>query len=725
MKNFSNWLNALPAVLRDYSFPIRYADSGAAAGSFASSASNNRSNNNNSTGGRQRRNVPAVFGQSSNTADQNNSAARLALAFRKSRQLPLIAMSPEECENENLANYITNFCLWAAKTPVPHYFDEDLGAPDKNKCLGADTKIQYIGKHLKDLRLNVVPHHPDFAGLKNVDKDHPQWWTDLRKRFTDEADRFKAKHPGDEVFGHPDIIPFYRDLRHRRGGSADWCDDPRVMVDVRMVLLSLVEGKSKQNKNIEFANWVYDIFDGAGRSGEVKWQNYNDWRFDHLLQVVDAPWQETKVLDCYSRACLPDDDWLFDFYVMKGAFYMCKNGLFRSEEQVKKGFEHAVYPSLHATSDNNVAKKVSTILKQAVATKLGKDWEDLDRITSRGLRCGSISQLSMYPGISVFEAVALTGHSIGNLNSYLDQRNIVRALPAANALHQNKSLYTEPVLPTLESINAGPGGGNEESFKKLIQHMFAVNIEDFKPGHKHYIILVTCALSLIRHCPDIMSECKKDVITSQLFKSAYNARITDVADGGNPYVKTSDVISRWSSMIKEDISRRQKLKDAEALKADHSNSVMCGLLTSIASDVQEHRDQSAGLVRDLATAKSSQMHLVDKLQAYKDSNASLKAENASLRQKLKDLENEHQALSRYVKETSLKSPDKIASSEQQLPPVAQKRRLSFGGEEETPTSRCWRWVVMLWKRPPYQILVQRLRRHLPKRRKPWKQRPKQ
>ena len=680
---FSNYLiDMLPAVVRNYSFPICYADSGAAAASFGSSAA--ATNNNNSTTS-QRRIVPTILGQSPNTGIQNNSATRLAAAYRKARQLPPInQMLPEEFEGDSLSNYIANFCRWAANTPVPHRFNEDLGAPDANRCLSADTKIQYIGKHLKDLRLNIVPKHPDFEGLKNVDRDHPSWWTDLRTRFEEEAGRFKAKNPGDEVFGHPDVIPLYRDLRHRRGGNdVDWEDDPRVMVDVRMVMLSLVKKKSKHDSNIEFANWIYDVFDGCGRTGEVKFQYYNDWRFDYLLQVVDAPWQETKVLDCYSRACLPDDDWLFDFYVMKGAFYMCESGLFRTEEQKKKGVEHVVYPSLHSISDNSVAKKISNILSKEVGKKLGEDWEDLERITSRGLRSGSISQLSMYPGISIFEATALTGHSVGNLKSYLDQRNIVKALPAANALHQNKSLYVEPVLPTLESINAGPGGANEEAFKRLVQHMFTVSIKDFQPGHKHYIILVTCALSLIRHYQDIISECGvSNFITSQLFTAAKNAKITDGESLYNPYSNsTAAVIERWSSLMKEDISRRQKVKDAEALKSDHTNSVLVGLLTSIAGDVKDQKDQSAVLVRDLATAKSSQAQLIEQLEANKASITSLEAENAFLKQQLQAEKDKYRALSRFVKDSTLKSPDKTTSSEPLLPPLLQKRRLDYSVEE--------------------------------------------
>ena len=149
MKKFSNLLDVLPGVLRNNSFPIFYADNGAAAASLSSSAA--AINNNNSTES-QRRIVPPILGQSSNTGIQNNSAARLAAAFRKARKLPpLNKMVAEEFEGDNLSNYIANFCRWAANTPVPHRFDEDLGASDSNKCLASDTKIQYIGKHLKDL----------------------------------------------------------------------------------------------------------------------------------------------------------------------------------------------------------------------------------------------------------------------------------------------------------------------------------------------------------------------------------------------------------------------------------------------------------------------------------------------------------------------------------------------------------------------------------------------
>ena len=87
-------LDMLPAIVRNYSFPISYADNAAAVTPFASSAS---SNNNNSTGGSQRRHVPGVFGQSANTAQQNISAARFATAFRKARKLPF-DLTPDEFE---------------------------------------------------------------------------------------------------------------------------------------------------------------------------------------------------------------------------------------------------------------------------------------------------------------------------------------------------------------------------------------------------------------------------------------------------------------------------------------------------------------------------------------------------------------------------------------------------------------------------------------------------
>ena len=431
---------------------------------------------------------------------------------------------------------------------------------------------------------------------------------------------------------------------------------------------------------MESSNLTYDTFDACGRGGEVKFQNYNDWRFDHLLQVVDAPWQETKILDCYSRAGLSDDDWLFDFYVQKGAFYMCEKGLYRTDEQVKKGFEHAVYPSLHARSDNSVAKIISNILKKEVANKLGEDWEDLERVTSRGLRSGSVSQLSMFPNITVFQATALTGHSIGNLRSYLDQRNLVKALPAANAIHQNKSLYTESVLPTLQSISADPGSANEEVFKKLMGSMFTVSIEDFSPGGKHYIILVTCALSLIRHYRDIIKDCgAANVVTRKLVSHASNINIRHL---GNPYLKPAGVIELWCDLINDDISKRKEIKDAEALKDDHKSSVVMGLMTSIATDVREQKDQSAGLVNNLATAKSIEIQLLEELEDCKAFRARLEAENASLRQKLNDSDEKMRKYRKMLEATIANTPDKIGSSEEHLSPVRKRSRLSYDEGEQ-------------------------------------------
>ena len=43
--------------------------------------------------------------------------------------------------------------------------------------------------------------------------------------------------------------------------------------------------------------------------------------------------------------------------------------------------------------------------------------------------------LAMYKDIGLFEASAISGHSVGkNLNSYMDVLNPIRALPAAQAM---------------------------------------------------------------------------------------------------------------------------------------------------------------------------------------------------------------------------------------------------------------------------------------------------
>ena len=83
-----------------------------------------------------------------------------------------------------------------------------------------------------------------------------------------------------------------------------------------------------------------------------------------LLNVVDTLWRESKTLLKYTMPRITDDNFFgFDWYCVMGAYFMCKDALYRTPEQIKLGKMSAVFPSLHQVSDKNVTKKMSNAIQ--------------------------------------------------------------------------------------------------------------------------------------------------------------------------------------------------------------------------------------------------------------------------------------------------------------------------------------------------------------------------
>jgi hypothetical protein len=601
------------------------------------------------------RSIP-LLGQSSKTQEHNNTADRLAKAFRNSRQLPEI-MKPNEFAGDNLEHYFLVFARWTANQPIPKFFDEKLVGRDPNKCCVTSTLRTYIGKHLLHIRRCVAPQHPDFVGLK-VD-EYPPWYTKLRKDFSDEADRFQKMHPGDQLFGEVDIRPLYHDL----GGRGEE-DHPLKGCHLKGVIISLVKKALPNNNCLEIASQVSNADDAVPRGGEIKFQNFNEWKYDHLMQITDTTWQESKTLENYSMPRLADDDWVFDFYVMNGAYFMCEQGLFRFPEQVADGLEHSVYPSLHTISDGSVARRLTIAIRNNLPSNLTK--AEKMRFSSKSLRKGTITQLSLHPHITLFQATARTGHSTGtNVDSYLDRKNPARALPAANAIHGKKNLFTESVVPKLDSI----GESNSAAFKALMNRMFSVNINDFRPGGKHYIILETCALSLIRHYPQIIKDCgPQNRITSDLLKHAHNAGIIHF---GRPELSPISVLELWSKLINDDVDQRTKINTVNAMENDSPNSALFSLMADIARDMKEVKGQHRELVWELSSSKATQSKLLEEV--------------ATLHQKLDESYAANNKLSHFA--CMLKSPEPPSRSTlPALPPPDDTAIPPIENENEQPTS---------------------------------------
>jgi hypothetical protein len=57
-------------------------------------------------------------------------------------------------------------------------------------------------------------------------------------------------------------------------------------------------------------------------------------------------------------------------------------------------------------------------------------------------------------------------------DDYVDPMNPCRSLPAANALHQNTTLYAKPVLPQMEAV----GRQNHSQWKALMDKAFIISV---------------------------------------------------------------------------------------------------------------------------------------------------------------------------------------------------------------------------------------------------------
>jgi hypothetical protein len=62
--------------------------------------------------------------------------------------------------------------------------------------------------------------------------------------------------------------------------------------------------------------------------GEIKYDDYIDWYFDLLTELVDTSWKESKNLKKYTMPRFSDDFFRFDLYCVMGAFFMSEEDCF-------------------------------------------------------------------------------------------------------------------------------------------------------------------------------------------------------------------------------------------------------------------------------------------------------------------------------------------------------------------------------------------------------------
>jgi hypothetical protein len=78
-----------------------------------------------------------------------------------------------------------------------------------------------------------------------------------------------------------------------------------------------------------------------------------------------------KKLEKYSMPMVPDfESYIFDFYHCMGCFFAIENGLLRSGNQIRRGLENVVFPSLFNVKTKNVAEKIQKNIQRVLRNHL-------------------------------------------------------------------------------------------------------------------------------------------------------------------------------------------------------------------------------------------------------------------------------------------------------------------------------------------------------------------
>jgi len=344
---------------------------------------------------------------------------------------------------------------------------------------------------------------------------------------------------------------------------------------------------------MEVAAWIFTTSDSVARGGEVKFQVFKEWDFDHFLKVTNTGWTESKTCNYYAMARVPDKMWCFCFYFHMAAYFMCCNGLYRTQEQIEKSLSKVVFPSLYNIGDASVAKKLTVGVRKYLPASLRKELRD--SFSSRSLRLGPITELTMHLEVTLFQLCARSGHSTGTtVDSYIDKKNVAKTIPAANALHQRDRILAKVVVPRLDSL----GEDVQEQVKLLMDCMFpVVSIADFHQGQPLYPVLKICVASIIMHNPQVESDCTvQNKVSSMLRHAAEKAKISDTRVP--TVLGPQAVLNCWSTTIKKDFEQQLNSLAIESIASQPGPmQLVCNLL-------MENHNELKGVREDLKSLRN-------------------------------------------------------------------------------------------------------------------------
>jgi hypothetical protein len=182
----------------------------------------------------------------------------------------------------------------------------------------------------------------------------------------------------------------------RNPESNEWIS----LVDLAAIVMKLVKSAKVSSRGDELPfQWHACLVTTAlavGRGGEVKFQSYDEWRWDPRFEVTDTLWTELKKLLKYAMAMVADhENWLVDFYHAIGCFWAVEDGLFRSD--MNDPAAQFVFPKLHELRDSGVAKKLTQVIRKNMPASMPQELKR--QYSVKSMRQGAITELAVHKAL--------------------------------------------------------------------------------------------------------------------------------------------------------------------------------------------------------------------------------------------------------------------------------------------------------------------------------------
>ena len=395
-----------------------------------------------------------------------------------------------------LSSYKTRFNAYLQHIGLPFVDDltpEDVASPgdiESIMCSWAEymstNPPRYMNNRDKLLKADGVGN--GFGLIKEYLKDrfgrHVDWtdetWFTLSKGALVkklERDSVRGTSGVDEVPGKIGIVRLNPDAGviegHDGVSTSPFADDVPDMVTINRKLLKTSKLGDKHQRRLAL-NLTYAA---DGRSGEVKYLNYQGMTYDPVGNCAAADWKDLKNGTTRPTTfCTDYDRWETCVFDALGDHWSVDGGLSRTcNSSGNIGFLQAfVVPMCQARSDSWTSKTLTETLRDDLPDSIR------DSISGRSMRYGGTTHLHEDPSVNHPELTARSGHApADNTRHYVLSRRAMQHVPMRSlAGHPSPRKSHRP--PRLIAISTLPD--DMALLDRFADKLYPMTMPDFKAG---------------------------------------------------------------------------------------------------------------------------------------------------------------------------------------------------------------------------------------------------